>query len=95
VSIGVVGNRATLKSWVDAGAFPRGIKIAGPHGRTLVWSVDEVVSVLAERVAERDASPQNEESTPATTERSLDSNDPLAAGRNHEQGLCIYRPPTT
>jgi predicted DNA-binding transcriptional regulator AlpA len=51
--LGIVGNRATLKLWIDAGAFPRGIKIAGPYGRTLVWSVPEVVQVLAARADER------------------------------------------
>jgi hypothetical protein len=51
--LGIVGNRATLKLWIDAGAFPGGIKIAGPYGRTLVWSVPEVVQVLAARADER------------------------------------------
>jgi hypothetical protein len=49
--LGLVDNRATLKLWMDAGAFPRGIRIAGPYGRTLVWSVPEVVQVLAERAS--------------------------------------------
>ena len=51
--LGIVGNRATLKLWIDAGAFPPGIRIAGPYGRTLVWSVPEVVQVLADRADER------------------------------------------
>jgi predicted DNA-binding transcriptional regulator AlpA len=55
--LGIVGNRATLKLWMDAGAFPRGIKIAGRYGRTLVWPVDEVVRLLAERASERTCSP--------------------------------------
>jgi predicted DNA-binding transcriptional regulator AlpA len=51
--LGIVGNRATLKLWINAGAFPPGIKIAGPYGRTLVWSVPEVVQVLTARADER------------------------------------------
>ena len=51
--LGIVGNRATLKLWIDAGAFPPGIRIAGPYGRTLVWSVPEIVHVLAARADER------------------------------------------
>jgi predicted DNA-binding transcriptional regulator AlpA len=92
-ALGLVDNRATLKLWMDAGAFPRGIKIAGPSGRTLVWSVPEIVQVLAERVAERDASPENDQGAPAT-ERPCNSNDPLAAGRNNEELPWIYPPPT-
>jgi hypothetical protein len=53
--LGIVHNRACLKLWMDAGAFPRGIRIAGPYGRTLVWSVPEVVQMLTERAAERTA----------------------------------------
>jgi hypothetical protein len=92
--LGIVGNRATLKLWIDAGAFPRGIKIAGPFGRTLVWLVPEVVHVLAARAAERDASPENEEGVSEQGMPSSDSDDPLAAGRNHEQ-MPWYPPPTT
>jgi hypothetical protein len=46
-ALGIVGNRATLKLWIDAGAFPPGIRIAGPYGRTLVWSVPEVVGTCS------------------------------------------------
>jgi len=28
-ALGLVDNRASLKNWMDAGAFPRGIKIPG------------------------------------------------------------------
>jgi predicted DNA-binding transcriptional regulator AlpA len=92
--LGIVANRATLKLWMDAGAFPRGIKIAGRFGRTLVWSVPEIVQALAERVAERDtsSSPENEEGAPSQG-RPSDSTSPLAAGHsNKERRPWIYDP---
>jgi hypothetical protein len=57
-SIGVVRDRITLETWMDHGAFPRGIRIAGPYGRTLVWLVPEVVAALAARAAERETVPR-------------------------------------
>jgi predicted DNA-binding transcriptional regulator AlpA len=53
--LGLVDNRATLDLWIEKGAFPRGLKIPGPYGKTLVWSVCELAHLLAQRVAERDA----------------------------------------
>jgi hypothetical protein len=52
--------------------------------------------LIAERVAERDASSNNEPGAPVW-ERPLDSNDdPLAAGRNElEQRAWLYTPPAT
>jgi predicted DNA-binding transcriptional regulator AlpA len=50
--LGLVDNRGSLKNWMNAGAFPRGIKIPGPHGKTLVWMTMEIVSLIAQRVAE-------------------------------------------
>ena len=35
-ALGLVDNRASLKNWMDAGGFPRGIKIPGPAGKR--WS---------------------------------------------------------
>jgi hypothetical protein len=51
--LGIVENRGTLKVWIERGAFPPGIRIAGPSGRTLVWSAAEVAGVIAERANER------------------------------------------
>jgi hypothetical protein len=76
-ALGLVDNRASLKLWMDADAFPRGIRIPGRHGKTLVWSAAEVARLIAQRTAERDASP-NEEGAPAT-ERPSDSDDPPRA----------------
>jgi hypothetical protein len=87
--LGLVDNRASLKSWMDAGRFPRAIKIPGPYGKTLVWLAVEIARLVAQRIAERDASSENDKGAPAT-ERPSDSNDPLAAGRNHEQRPWIY-----
>jgi predicted DNA-binding transcriptional regulator AlpA len=53
IAIGVVCNRQTLSDWVKHGLFPAGIRIAGPRGRTLVWSAIEVAEHLAQRAAER------------------------------------------
>jgi hypothetical protein len=47
-------NRASLKLWMSAGAFPRGLKIPGPYGKTLVWSAVEVARLIAQRMRERD-----------------------------------------
>ena len=94
VQLGLIDNRASLKLWMDTGGFPRGIKIPGPHGKTLVWVAVEVARLIGQRVAERDASPENDEGAPAT-ERPSDSNDPLAAGRKQEQVPWIYPPTAT
>jgi hypothetical protein len=48
--------------------------------------------LIAQRVTERDASPENEEGAPAT-ERPSDCNSPLVPGHNDEQKR--WYPPTT
>jgi hypothetical protein len=78
-ALGLVDNRATLKLWMDARAFPRGIKIPGPYGKTLVWAAVEVVRLIAQRVAERDAASESNEGAPSE-ERPSDSNSPLQTG---------------
>jgi predicted DNA-binding transcriptional regulator AlpA len=96
--LGLVDNRSSLAVWMNAGAFPRGIKIPGPAGKTLVWLAAEVARLIAQRVAERDASPDNEAGAPVRERPSDDSNSlgPLAAGRsNEEQAPWVYPPPTT
>ena len=50
--LGVVSNRGTLAYWIKHGQFPAGIRLAGPRGRTLVWSAAEIAEHL-ERAAER------------------------------------------
>ena len=54
-ALGLCDNRASLKLWMNAGAFPRGIKIPGPYGKTLVWSAVELARLLALRMRERNA----------------------------------------
>jgi predicted DNA-binding transcriptional regulator AlpA len=54
VTLGIVSNRGTLSHWVKHGRFPAGIKLAGPRGRTLVWSVAEIAEHLARRAAEQE-----------------------------------------
>ena len=54
--LGLVDNRSSLTVWMNAGAFPRGIKIPGPAGKTLVWLAVEVAQLVVQRVAEREAS---------------------------------------
>lgn len=94
--LGLVDNRASLKLWMDDGAFPRAIKISGPYGKTLVWLAIEVAQLIAQRVAERDAPSDNKTSAPVRRRSSSDSNnDPLASGPSNGQALCVYRPPTT
>jgi predicted DNA-binding transcriptional regulator AlpA len=93
-SLGLVDNRASLKLWMDGGSFPRAIKISGPYGKTLVWLAIEVARLIAQRVAERDASsPDNGTGTPIPGCPS-DSNDPFAADREAEQRRCLYPPPS-
>jgi len=94
-ALGLVDNRDSLKNWMNAGAFPRGIKIPGRAGKTLVWHATEVARHIAQRVAERDASPDNEAGTPIPGCPS-DSDDPLAAGRisEPEQPRCLPPPMT-
>src|SRR5262249_30130951 len=64
-SLGLLDNRASLKNWMEAGGFPRGIRIPGRYGKTLVWSAVEVARLVALRVTECDASPENEEGAPS------------------------------
>ena len=52
-ALGLCDNRASLKNWMDAGGFPRGIKIPGPYGKTLVWHAVEVARLIAQRVRVR------------------------------------------
>ena len=96
-ALGLVDNRASLKNWMDAGGFPRGIKIPGPAGKTLVWSAVEVARLIAQRVAERDASPESNEGVSTQETPSFDSNDgSFAASRNAQEQLrWIYDPPPT
>jgi predicted DNA-binding transcriptional regulator AlpA len=92
--LGLVDNRSSLTVWMNVGAFPRGIKIPGRYGKTLVWLAVEVAQLVAQRVRERDASPENEKGVPSR-ERPDSDDDPFAAGRNNlEQGAC-EPPPTT
>jgi hypothetical protein len=55
VALGLFNNRRTLKTWVELGAFPAGIRLPSKHGATLVWSAAEVAQTLADRHAERDS----------------------------------------
>jgi hypothetical protein len=71
-ALGLCDNRASLKLWMDAGAFPRGIKIPGPYGKTLVWFAVEVVRLIAQRMRERDESPTaNETGAPVLRQLGL------------------------
>src|SRR5215467_9922496 len=79
-ALGLVDNRASLKLWMDGGSFPRAIKISGPYGKTLVWLAVEVARLIAQRVAERDASsPDN--GTGTLMGCPSDSNGPFTADR--------------
>jgi hypothetical protein len=83
----LVDNRASLKLWMDTGAFPRGLKISGPTGETLVWLAIEVARLIERRVHERDESYAEKETGTPIRERppDFDSDDsPLAASRNGE-----------
>ena len=44
IDLGVVDNRATLTLWIEAGTFPRPIKLAGPTGKSLRWVAVEVAN---------------------------------------------------
>ena len=48
-----VDNRGSLDNWMKAGGFPRGIRIPGPVGKTLVWDALELAQHIAQRVCER------------------------------------------
>jgi hypothetical protein len=91
-SLGLVSNRDSLKVWIDRGAFPAGIRIAGHYGTTLLWSAAEVAEHIANCFAERDASQEKGASQGA---RLLDSSTlgPLAAGRRNSERADEYRRP--
>jgi hypothetical protein len=95
-SLGLVDNRDSLKSWMDAGGFPRGIRIPGRAGKTLVWSAVEIAQHIAQRVAERDPSPPltgNDEGDPSQSrphDCDCQEADPFAPGRNEYETPCPY-----
>ena len=81
IALGVVDNRATLTLWVEAGVFPRPIKLAGPTGKSLRWVAIEIAQLIATRCAERDEAPTaNKKGVPAQG-RPHHSRSPLATGR--------------
>jgi predicted DNA-binding transcriptional regulator AlpA len=51
--LGLVDNRSTLQNWMDAGLFPKPIRVAGPSGKVLVWFAGEIAQAIADRAAER------------------------------------------
>jgi predicted DNA-binding transcriptional regulator AlpA len=53
-ALGLVDNRTSLSNWMNAGAFPRALKIPGRAGKTLVWQATEIARHIALRVQEAD-----------------------------------------
>jgi hypothetical protein len=51
-SLGLVDNRSSLTNWMKAGAFPRGLRIPGRSGKTLVWQATEIARHIALRARE-------------------------------------------
>jgi hypothetical protein len=90
-ALGLVDNRSSLKLWMDAGHFPRAIKIAGPTGKTLVWHAVEVARLIAQRTAERDT-PDSKGAPVLMLERPADfADDPLAADRDEQASeKCLH-----
>jgi len=96
VALGLIDNRASLKFWMDAGVFPRSIKISGPTGKTLVWLAVEVARLVAQRIRERDESyAGNGTGTPARECPPSDfDHGPPQTGRNvNGQRDATYRHP--
>jgi predicted DNA-binding transcriptional regulator AlpA len=60
-ALGLVDNRGSLQNWIDAGAFPRAVRIPGKYGKVLVWSAAEVAQLIARRFRERDEHPTEKE----------------------------------
>jgi predicted DNA-binding transcriptional regulator AlpA len=54
--LGLADSRVILTKWMDAGRFPRAIKIAGPRGRALRWVASEIAQLIDRRLTERDSS---------------------------------------
>jgi hypothetical protein len=89
-SLGLVSNRDSLKDWVDRGAFPAGVKIAGNYGTTLLWSAAEVAEHIANCFAERERSSRSfdasqEKGASQEAARLLDSSTtgPVPTGRRN------------
>jgi hypothetical protein len=89
--LGLVDNRGSLKNWMDDGAFPRGIKIPGRNGKTLVWAAVEIARHIAQRVAEREDIVLDDEQGAPVKERPSDSDDPFAPGRNELRHVLTRR----
>jgi predicted DNA-binding transcriptional regulator AlpA len=93
-ALGLVDNRGSLQNWIDAGAFPRALRIPGKYGKVLVWSAAEVAQLIARRFRERDEHPTEKETGNPEGRPSDSNNDPLAAGRTILRGRRgIYAPP--
>jgi predicted DNA-binding transcriptional regulator AlpA len=92
-ALGLVDNRASLKLWMDAGAFPRGIKIPGPYGKTLVWLAVEIARLIAQRVEEREAAPSSENEAGAPMKERPDDDEEAGPLQRAAETRCPY--PTT
>jgi predicted DNA-binding transcriptional regulator AlpA len=66
--IGLCDNRAVIDFWVARGVFPRPIRLGGPSGKGLHWLAIEIAQMVAQRIAERDRSANEED--PEATRRS-------------------------
>jgi predicted DNA-binding transcriptional regulator AlpA len=82
-ALGIVDCRDSLNNWMRAGGFPRSIKIPSRYGKTLVWDAVEVAQHIAQRCAERDLIPENDEGA-LSRERPSDSETGPATGRNED-----------
>ena len=91
-ALGICDNRGSLVNWMRAGGFPRGIKIPGSTGKTLVWDALEVAQHIAQRCAERElAPPDNDEARPLQEARPLsDSKETGPATGRIEHEPCQY-----
>jgi hypothetical protein len=90
-ALGICDNRGSLVNWMRAGGFPRGIKIPGSTGKTLVWDALEVAQHIAQRCAERElAPPDNDESVPSKRRPLSDSEETGPATGRIEHEPCQY-----
>lgn len=48
-------SKTTLQSLMDAGEFPKPVKLCGPDARAVGWVDAEVQSWIDQKIAERDA----------------------------------------
>ena len=53
-------SKTTLQTLMDAGQFPKPVKLGGPDARAVGWVDSEVQAWIDQKIAERDSMPKGD-----------------------------------